>query len=72
MPTKTEVRCFKRWQEIKDRQFLVLSSPEPQIMYNNNSLWSFEEDAILREKVEEHGTKKWAHIADYLPNRIGR
>ena len=50
----------------------VSTSAEPQIMLTNNSLWTFEEDEILRQKVMEFGTQKWARIANYLPNRIGR
>lgn len=50
----------------------VPTSAEPQIMHTNNSLWTYEEDEILRQKVKEFGTQKWVRIADYLPNRIGR
>jgi hypothetical protein len=41
-------------------------------MHTNNSLWTNEEDEILRQMVNEYGTQKWVRIAEKLPNRIGR
>jgi len=46
MPNKTEIRCFKRWLEIKD-------SDEP--VAAKGSQWTEEEDVILRDKVQEYG-----------------
>ena len=34
--------------------------------------WTMEEDQILREHVEIHGTKNWKFAADKLPNRMAK
>jgi hypothetical protein len=34
--------------------------------------WSAEEDELLTTLVNKFGTKKWAHIADRIPGRVGK
>lgn len=34
--------------------------------------WSAEEDELLTNLVNKFGTKKWAHIADRIPGRVGK
>ncbi|XP_010449469.1 PREDICTED: transcription factor MYB98 [Camelina sativa] len=34
--------------------------------------WTSEEDRILIQLVEKHGLRKWSHIAQVLPGRIGK
>ncbi|GMJ06690.1 myb domain protein 98 [Hibiscus trionum] len=34
--------------------------------------WSMEEDRVLVELVEQYGVRKWSHIAQMLPGRIGK
>ncbi|XP_062208982.1 uncharacterized protein LOC133910689 [Phragmites australis] len=34
--------------------------------------WTAEEDDILKDMVREHGDRKWAVIARFLPGRIGK
>ena len=35
-------------------------------------MWTPEEDAKVRNLVEEHGTKRWSVIASHLPGRTGK
>ncbi|KAL5544189.1 hypothetical protein UlMin_007973 [Ulmus minor] len=42
---------------------------------NNSKLkgqWTDEEDRILLHLVDRHGVRKWSHIAQMLPGRIGK
>ncbi|KAJ8771793.1 hypothetical protein K2173_026970 [Erythroxylum novogranatense] len=34
--------------------------------------WTVEEDRLLIQLVEQHGVRKWSHIAQMLPGRIGK
>jgi len=34
--------------------------------------WTAEEDELLSNLVKKHGTKKWAHIAELVPGRVGK
>ncbi|XP_062118431.1 transcription factor MYB98-like [Humulus lupulus] len=34
--------------------------------------WTVEEDRVLIGLIEEHGVRKWSHIAQMLPGRIGK
>ena len=57
MPNKTELRCFKRWKQLKrlenpdaDVESECSEKKPPQIQ--NSTQWSKEEDRILKDKVE--------------------
>ncbi|KAF2311417.1 hypothetical protein GH714_022805 [Hevea brasiliensis] len=34
--------------------------------------WTIEEDRLLTQLVEQYGVRKWSHIAQMLPGRIGK
>ncbi|KAF7806074.1 Transcription factor MYB98 [Senna tora] len=34
--------------------------------------WTIEEDRVLIQLVEQYGLRKWSHIAQMLPGRIGK
>ncbi|XP_027337509.1 transcription factor MYB98-like [Abrus precatorius] len=34
--------------------------------------WTVEEDGLLIQLVEQHGLRKWSHIAKVLPGRVGK
>ncbi|KAE8726552.1 Transcription factor MYB98 [Hibiscus syriacus] len=34
--------------------------------------WTMEEDRVLIQLVEQYGVRKWSHIAQMLPGRIGK
>lgn len=36
------------------------------------SVWTKEEDDLLKQKVQERGPVHWAEIASFLPNRSGK
>jgi Myb-like DNA-binding domain len=56
---RTDVQCLHRWQKVL-RPGLVKGP------------WTPEEDTIVMNLVEKHGTKKWSHIARQLNGRLGK
>ena len=34
--------------------------------------WTEKEDRILLKAISEYGPKKWAFIAQFIPNRVGK
>lgn len=56
---RTDLQCMQRWQK-------ELNTEAPK------GAWTDEEDQKLVELVKEHGPKKWTHIAQQLPGRIGK
>ena len=34
--------------------------------------WTEKEDKILIKAINEHGAKRWAFIAQFIPSRIGK
>jgi Myb-like DNA-binding domain len=56
---RTDVQCLHRWQKVL-RPGLVKGP------------WTPEEDNIVMNLVEKHGTKKWSHIARQLNGRLGK
>lgn len=56
---RTDLQCMQRWQK-------ELNTEAPK------GAWTDEEDQKLVELVREHGAKKWTHIAQQLPGRIGK
>jgi hypothetical protein len=56
---RTDVQCLHRWQKVL-RPGLVKGP------------WTPEEDAMVLQLVQVHGTKKWSHIARQLNGRLGK
>jgi hypothetical protein len=56
---RSDVQCLHRWQKVL-RPGLVKGP------------WTPEEDTIVINLVEKHGTKKWSHIARQLNGRLGK
>lgn len=56
---RTDVQCLHRWQKVL-RPGLVKGP------------WTPDEDSVVIELVETHGTKKWSHIARQLNGRLGK
>lgn len=56
---RTDVQCLHRWQKVL-RPGLVKGP------------WTTEEDMMVIELVEKHGTKKWSQIARRLNGRLGK
>lgn len=55
MPNKTEIRCFKRWLQLKCKG-KESEDPQQHVVLGKSSQWSPEEDQLLTEKVEQFGT----------------
>ncbi|CAG7897920.1 unnamed protein product [Brassica rapa] len=73
--------CYKAMSFNKTKPFLTrnLSSSSSSSSWkgkNNTTLvkgqWTAEEDRILVQLVEKYGLRKWSHIAQVLPGRIGK
>lgn len=56
---RTDVQCLHRWQKVL----------KPGLV---KGPWTPEEDNVVIELVEKHGTKKWSHIARQLNGRLGK
>ena len=56
---RSDVQCLHRWQKVL-RPGLVKGP------------WTPEEDAVVMDLVQVHGTKKWSHIARQLRGRLGK
>lgn len=87
MPQKTEIRCFKRWIVIKDKepgeevadeeeeietQAQAITDAEKGNQISLGSQWTPVEDKLLVEKVNEFGTQNWVIIARFMNGRLGR
>ena len=85
MPNKTEIRCFKRWLQLKDMDGKITTVEVPKFLPQVeqvdekvpahilvSSQWAPAEDEILKAKIKEYGTQNWVIIAKYLPGRLGR
>ena len=85
MPNKTEIRCFKRWLQLKDMDGRIAPVEVPKFLPQVDevdekvpahilvsSQWAPAEDEILKAKIKEYGTQNWVIIAKYLPGRLGR
>ncbi|KAJ0247065.1 Transcription factor MYB98 [Hirschfeldia incana] len=73
--------CYKAMSFSKTKPFLIrnLSSSSSSSSWkvkNKTTLvkgqWTAEEDRILVQLVEKYGLRKWSHIAQVLPGRIGK
>lgn len=58
-PGRSDVQCLHRWQKVLNPA--LVKGP-----------WSKEEDELIIEMVQKHGSKKWSAIAKALPGRIGK
>ena len=67
MPNKSEIRCFKRWQQLQKGSVVEEAEDE-----NFSSHWTREEDALLAQRVKDLGTRNWIIIAEEIPGRLGR
>ncbi len=56
---RTDVQCLHRWQKVL----------KPGLV---KGPWTAEEDNMVRQLVQNHGTKKWSLIAMHLEGRLGK
>ncbi|XP_044485161.1 transcription factor MYB98-like [Mangifera indica] len=57
----------------KNRPYLSTRTGKVGKKYNVvKGQWTIDEDRLLIRLVEQHGMKKWSHIAQMLPGRIGK
>ncbi len=56
IPGRSRVLCRNKWHNTQNAKA-------------NKALWTDEEDDVLREIVQEHGTKHWTIIATYFNRR---
>lgn len=59
MKGRTDVQCLHRWQKVLNPE--LIKGP-----------WTKEEDDLIMQLVERHGSRRWSLIASYLPGRIGK
>jgi len=82
MNHKTEIRCFKRYLALTEKQVeggetqaesgeSGENAPVTSVGYTS-SQWTPEEDELLKAKVTQFGTQNWVIIARFLTGRLGR
>ncbi|KAK2388798.1 transcription factor MYB98 [Trifolium repens] len=76
-----EVSCisplnyYKRINMNKNNKGILTSRKTQKVRKRSNVVkgqWTVEEDGLLIQLVEQYGLRKWSHIAQMLPGRIGK
>jgi len=53
MPGRSKILCKTKWLQTQN-------------IRTNKSMWTEEEDKLLRELAQKHGTKSWRDISNYF------
>lgn len=50
---------------------LSLDGYDPNLMFRKRQ-WTEKEDSTLIKVIKQYGAKRWAFIAQFIPNRVGK
>ncbi len=50
---------------------LSISKEEHNLMFRKRQ-WTEKEDETLLKVITDYGPKRWAYIAQFIPNRVGK